>query len=143
MLRIEKIIPVFDGIITTSNTYPADYVNAEGFVDPIKSGKLKPYQTVLAVGRIAREQGFEEGQIVELNYIRYTAIKHVNGSYDKEANVQYTNAVPIIDVPNAQIYNPSTKKEETVLKLCAGDVLAIVEGTELPDPTFDINKIKK
>ena len=142
MLRIEKIIPVFDGIITTSNTYPTDYVNEKGFVDPTKAGKLKEYQTILASGPIAESQGFKEGMIVFLNYIKYTARKNRNTNFDKEANIQYTECVDVIDVPSLPVYNKETGEIEMVLRLYASDVLLVVEGTELPDKVLSEIKEK-
>lgn len=137
MLRIEKIIPVFDGIITTSNTYPSDFVNEKGFVDPTKAGKLKEYQTIIAAGPVAESQGFKPGMIVFLNYIKYTARKHQNANFDKEANIQYTECVDVIDVPSLPVYNKETDSIDIVLRLYASDVLLVVEGTELPDKVFE------
>ena len=133
MLRVEKIIPVFDGIITTSNTYPQDILNDKGFIDPSKSGKLKEYQTIIAAGPVAENQGFKPGMKVFLNYIKYTTRKHVNGNYDVEANIQYTYCADVVDVPSLPVYNKETAETEIVLTLQTNDVLLVVEGTELPD----------
>lgn len=136
MLRVEKIIPVFDGIITTSNMYPKDYVNEKGFIDTTRAGKLKEYQTIIASGPVADNQGFKPGMTVFLNYINYTARKHRNTSFDKEANIQYTECVDVVDVPSLPVYNKETESVEIVLRLHAGDVLLVVDGTELPDKTL-------
>lgn len=133
MIRVEKVIPVFNSIVTTANKYPKNYAYANGLLNETLAGKLKDYQTILAVGPAAEHQGFKAGQIVRLNYIEYIIRRHQNGNYDANRNAIEDKIVNVNDVPAFDVYNKDTGEIETQLLLHDRDVICIIEGEEQED----------
>lgn len=133
MLRVEKLIPVFNGIVTTANRYPKNGIIDNGIIISGKSDKLKEYQTILAVGPIAKNQGFKEGQKIFINYIPYKKRKKVSEKFSQDDFTIEDVFVEIDDVPHYEVFNPETKEYMPVLSLYDRDVCAIVEGTEFED----------
>lgn len=78
---IKKVKPLFNGVITTMDRY-SDNVTIVGtnLKDPTKSGAVKEYQKVVAVGPMVR--GIEVGDTVFINPSRYAVMKHKKGSLE-------------------------------------------------------------
>lgn len=79
MIKIKKIKPLFNTLVTTMNKYEAD-VTTNGLLLDMKqrSGEIKEYQTVVAVGDTVR--GIKVGDIVSINPMRFAIKKHKEGS---------------------------------------------------------------
>lgn len=76
---IKKIKPMFNGLVTTINKYPADVkVKGTELIDSTKAGSVKEYQTVVALGPMVR--GIEVGDVVYINPSRYAVKKHKEGT---------------------------------------------------------------
>ena len=76
MLKIKKILPMFNRILVTSDKYEKDVT--KGGVVTITAGTLKEYQKVIAVGSTVRD--IKEGDTVIINPSRYAVKKHAEGS---------------------------------------------------------------
>lgn len=134
MIKINKIIPVFNGIITTANKYPKHgIINDMGLIDVKYADKLKEYQTILEVGPIAKSQGFEVGQVVLLNYINYIRVKHRTADKINDDFTIDDIAMQQIDVPTYTIYDKDSDEPMQVLYLFDRDVVAIAEGEDIVD----------
>ena len=69
---------MFNSLVTTLDRYPIDTKLAgTNLLDPSKSGAVKEYQKVVAVGPQVR--GIEVGDIVFINPKRYAVMKHEEG----------------------------------------------------------------
>lgn len=79
MIKIKKIKPLFNTLVTTMDKYEAD-VTTNGLLLDMKqrSGEIKEYQTVVAVGDTVR--GIKVGDIVSINPMRFAIKKHKEGS---------------------------------------------------------------
>mgnify|MGYP005868504179 CR=1 FL=1 len=76
---IKSVKPLFNGIITTMSRYPVNMtVKNTKLLDATKSGAVKEYQKVVAVGPMVR--GIEVGDTVFINPKRYAVMKHKEGS---------------------------------------------------------------
>lgn len=123
MLKITKIKPMFNHIVTTADKYEEDY-RTGGIIDPTKSrGSLKEYQTVVAVGNMVKD--IKPGDKVMIDPTRYAIMKHQKGSL--KDGVITDN--PVIG------YNFKTVEINGVLHLILvdSDVRYVFEGEELPD----------
>ena len=79
MLKIKKITPMFDAIVTTMDKWEEDVKLNNGLIDTSKTqGTLKEYQKVLAVGTLVRD--IKVGDLVWINPTRYGVKKHQEGS---------------------------------------------------------------
>lgn len=79
MLKIKKIKPMFNQLLTTMDRYADDVtINDTDILDTTKSGAVKEYQKVLAVGPMVRN--ITVGDIVFINPNRYAVRKHKEGS---------------------------------------------------------------
>lgn len=76
MLKIKKIVPMFNRILVTCDKYEEDVI--EGGIVRITAGTIKEYQKVISVGSTVR--GIEEGDLVLINPTRYAIKKHKEGS---------------------------------------------------------------
>lgn len=77
-LKIKKIRPLFNMILTTMNLYEEDQMTG-GIINSAKQkGTLKEYQTVVAVGDTVRN--IKVGDMVNINPARYAQFKHKKGS---------------------------------------------------------------
>ena len=76
MLKIKKIVPMFNRILVTCDKYEEDVI--EGGIVRITAGTIKEYQKVISVGSTVR--GIEEGDLVLINPTRYAVMKHEKGS---------------------------------------------------------------
>lgn len=77
---IKKIKPLFNGLITTMDKYPKIVTTGTVIVDPTKSGAVKEYQKVVAIGPMVR--GIEVGDTVFINPSRYAVMKHKKGTLE-------------------------------------------------------------
>lgn len=125
-LRIKKVRPLFNMIITTMDLYKEDQL-VNGIIDTTKqSGTLKEYQRVIAVGDTVRN--IKEGDLVNINPRRYAQVKHKKGSLN-DGIVQDN---PVIS------YNFNTIEVDgkQLLVLYDQDINFIIEDSEeVEDPT--------
>ena len=78
MLKVKKIRPMFNALITTMDKYEQDMTTG-GLINVTKmQGGLKEYQTVLAVGGSVRD--IKVGDLVCVNPTRFAVKKHQEGS---------------------------------------------------------------
>lgn len=76
---IKSVKPMFNGIVTTMERYGSDTkIKGTSLTDPTKSGAVKEYQKVVAIGPMVR--GIEVGDIVFINPKRYAVKQHKEGS---------------------------------------------------------------
>jgi hypothetical protein len=79
MLKIKKIKPMFNAIVTTMNRYEEDMTDNGVIVDTEKQqGSIKEFQTVVAVGSTVRD--IKVGDLVSINPTRFGVKKHQEGS---------------------------------------------------------------
>lgn len=125
-LRIKKVRPLFNMILTTMNLYEGDQI-VNGIIDATKqSGTLKEYQKVIAVGDTVRN--IKEGDLVNINPKRYAQVKHKRGSLN-DGIVQDN---PVVS------YNFNTIEVDgkQLLVLYDQDINFIIEESEeVEDPT--------
>lgn len=123
MLKITKIKPMFNSIITTAEKYEEDY-RTGGIIDPTKSrGALKEYQTVVAIGPMVKN--INVGDRVMIDPTRYAVMKHEKGSL--KDGVITDN--PVIGYNFKTVYINDVQH----LLLVDADVKYVFEGEELPD----------
>jgi co-chaperonin GroES (HSP10) len=78
-LKIKKIKPLFNAIVTTMDKYTEDIVSTSGIISSTSmKGSLKPIQKVIAVGTMVRD--IVEGDLVQINPRNYAVRKHKEGS---------------------------------------------------------------
>lgn len=99
MFKINKVKPLFTGVITTAKRYVGEVTTEGGIIlDTRKlNGSLNPYQTVVAVGNTV--SGIEEGNVVKLNFKRYAKANHVPGALDAAENKQFDNMSMAYEIP--------------------------------------------
>lgn len=79
ILTIKKVKPMFNSLVTTMDRYDTNTtVKGTTLVDATKSGAVKEYQKVIAVGPAVR--GIEVGDTVFINPARYAVMKHKEGT---------------------------------------------------------------
>ena len=79
MIRVKKIKPLFNRVVTTAVTYKEDGVTNDGIVDSSKAeGAIMEYQTVVSVGKMVT--CVKPGDLVVINPTRYAVMKHKEGS---------------------------------------------------------------
>ena len=100
---IKKIKPLFNGLITTMNKYQGDIkIKGTDLTDPTKSGAVKEYQKVIAVGSMVRD--IKPGDTVFINPKRYAVMKHKEGTLKDGVMALILDEVPgIKDVRLADI----------------------------------------
>lgn len=76
MLKLKKIKPMFNNILTTMEKYEEDVISM-GIITK-KQGGLKEYQKVVEVGSSVRD--VKEGDLVCINPKRFAVRKHQDGS---------------------------------------------------------------
>lgn len=78
MLKIKKIKPLFNKILTTMDLYD-NPMTEDGIIDGSKEdGGIREYQTVLAVGPTVK--CVKPGDLIVINPSRYQVMKHKEGS---------------------------------------------------------------
>ncbi len=118
MFKIEKIRPLFTGVVTTAKKYVGDVKTESGLIISM-DGQLNPYQTVISVGNMVHD--VKEGDIVKLNFKRYALAKHVPGAIDKDNNLQADDMKMAYELPIL------TLNGETVLFMQNNDIEYVVE----------------
>lgn len=79
MLKIKKIKPMFNSLVTTMDRYESDVTSDGVIVDTEKQqGSIKEYQKVVAVGSTVRD--IKIGDTVNINPSRFGIKKHQEGS---------------------------------------------------------------
>ncbi len=76
MLKLKKITPVFNHILTTKHTYDKDVMDNGMIVKT--AGTVKEYQRVVAVGSTVKV--CKPGDVIMINPTRYAVMKHQEGS---------------------------------------------------------------
>lgn len=76
MIKVKKIIPMFNGIITTMDKYEDDVVD-NGLITRHK-GAIKEFQKVVAIGNQVREVNV--GDLIKIDPDAYKVVKHKEGS---------------------------------------------------------------
>ena len=77
-IKIKKIRPMFNAIVTTMDKYEEDVVINGIIASSTTKGSLKPLQRVVAVGTMVRD--IAEGDLVQINPKNYAVRKHKEGS---------------------------------------------------------------
>lgn len=78
MLKLKKIKPMFNMVITTMDVYKEDQIE-NGVINSTKQkGAIKEYQKVITTGDTVRS--VKPGDIVCINPKRYAEVKHKKGS---------------------------------------------------------------
>lgn len=107
MFKIKKVKPMFTGIVTTATKYVGDQFADKGklLLDTRKlAGSINPYQRVVAVGNMVSD--LKEGDIVCINFKRYTFANHKPGSTETTltgGKVQHDNYQASIEIPSIEI----------------------------------------
>jgi len=76
MLKLKKITPTFNHVLTTKDVYEND-VTQNGVVISTK-GTVKDYQRVIAVGPTVKN--CKPGDMIMIDPMRYAKMKHQSGS---------------------------------------------------------------
>ena len=127
--KLKEIKPMFNHIVVTTDCYDIDHKTG-GIIDSSKAGKIKEYQTVVAVGPMVR--GIEVGDVIFINPHRYLEIKHHFSEADVN-NVQKDDMHAILRVPKFTLYDGEDGASRTVMILGDNDVYFVAVGEEF-DP---------
>lgn len=101
-MKVKKIKPLFNSIVTTMDRYEED-VTTNGVIDASKTeGTLKEYQTVLSVGTTVRD--IKVGDIVMINPRNYAVRKYSENSIknDIDMNPVITYNFNIVELDGKQ-----------------------------------------
>lgn len=124
--RIKKIKPLFTMVVTTAVRYKGDE-SAEMaglIVDTTKmNGSMNTIQTVVAVGSTV--QGIKEGDVVKINFSRYTKARHIPGKM--EDNIQHDNLSAYVELPYVEIDG------KQYLKLQNNDIEFVIEEYDVDE----------
>lgn len=122
MLKIKKIKPLFNKIVTTCDVYQMG--KSTGGIIIKTDGTIKEYQRVEAVGSTVRD--IKVGDIVMINPKRYLVAKH-NDKPDSVKNVNGDEVTFGVDFP---ILEYGGKKH---LLIYDQDIDYIIDGEEVED----------
>ena len=108
-LKIKKIKPMFNRVLTTCDLYTEDLMT-DGIIDSTKvEGAIKEYQTVIACGPTVK--CVKPGDVVVINPTRYQVMKHKEGTLNDgviQDNAVLSYNFPIMavnDAPCLYIYD--------------------------------------
>ncbi len=108
-LKIKKIKPMFNRVLTTCDLYTEDLMT-DGIIDSTKvEGAIKEYQTVIACGPTVK--CVKPGDVVVINPTRYQVMKHKEGTLNDgviQDNAVISYNFPIMavnDAPCLYIYD--------------------------------------
>lgn len=108
-LKIKKIKPMFNRVLTTCDLYTEDLMT-DGIIDSTKvEGAIKEYQTVIACGPTVK--CVKPGDVVVINPTRYQVMKHKEGTLNDgviqdNAVISYNFPIMAInDAPCLYIYD--------------------------------------
>lgn len=124
MLKIKKIKPLFNYLITTMDKYEEDGKSGDLIIK--QAGTLKEYQHVIAVGPMVKE--IKEGDLVMIDPTRYAVKKHQEGSL--KDGVITDNPIVGYNFRTVEI------EEEDYLLLTDSDIRYIVEDYEEETPAL-------
>lgn len=131
-MKIKKIKPMFNSIITTMNKYDEDVSN-NGIIDAKKqAGTLKEYQTVVAVGTTVRD--IKVGDVVMVNPRNYAVRKYSENSIKNDIDMN-----PIISYN----FNVVEMEDKQYLLLQDRDIDYIIEDYEEEKPSKIIKPKEK
>lgn len=99
MIKVNKVKPLFNNIITTADKYEEDQM--AGGIIAIQKGEIKEFQKVIAVGSSVRD--VKEGDLIKLRFDRFFVKKHKQGSMID--GVIQDNPVVNVSVPAVFINN--------------------------------------
>ena len=122
MLKINKIKPVFNKVVTTCDVYQMG--KSTGGIIIKTDGTIKEYQRVEAVGSTVRD--IKVGDIVMINPKRYLVARH-NDKPDSVKNVNGDEVTFSVDFP---ILEYGGKKH---LLIYDQDIDYIIDGEEVED----------
>lgn len=121
MLKIKKIRPMANYLVTTMDKYEEDVITASGLIDTNKQkGSIKEYQKVIAVGPFVKY--IKEGDLVLINPKRYRQTKHEEGSM--KDGVICDNPVISYNIPIVEI------NDKRYMYLSDNDIEYVVEEYE-------------
>lgn len=106
MIKLKKITPMFNHILTTAERYDKD-IKEHGVV-VIQKGSIKEYQKVISVGSTAR--GVVAGDIVQINPARYSQKKHEEGSL--KDGIVMDNPVVRVNFPTVELVDEENNPME-------------------------------
>lgn len=108
-LKIKKIKPMFNRVLTTCDLYTEDLMT-DGIIDSTKvEGAIKEHQTVIACGPTVK--CVKPGDIVVINPTRYQVMKHKEGTLNDgviqdNAVLSYNFPIMVVnDAPCLYIYD--------------------------------------
>ena len=108
-LKIKKIKPMFNRVLTTCDLYTEDLMT-DGIIDSTKvEGAIKEYQTVIACGPMVKS--VRPGDVVVINPTRYQVMKHKEGTLNDgviqdNAVISYNFPIMVVnDAPCLYIYD--------------------------------------
>lgn len=120
MVKLKRIKPMFNRIITTMDTYEKDQYNGS-LIDSTKTkGSLKEYQKVISVGTTVRD--IKEGDVVCIDPTRYMVTKH------KDKSIQ--NNIVGDDIAIGFKFNTIKLDDKECLVLFDQDISFIIEDSE-------------
>lgn len=132
MFKIKKIIPQFNQIVTTMNMYDND-VRIGSIIDGSRTGRIKEYQTVIAVGPMVAAKGaINPGDTVFINPKRFATMGHKFGSVNED-NVQKDNMHINFNIPHYPVYCREDGSCEEQLLISDNDVAFVAEGEEFEE----------
>lgn len=97
MLKLKKITPTFNHVLTTKDVYEND-VTQDGVVISTK-GTVKDYQRVIAVGPTVKN--CKPGDVIMIDPMRYAKMKHQSGSLKDGVvtdNPVVAYSIPLINI---------------------------------------------
>lgn len=99
MFKINKVRPLFTGIVTTARRYVGEMKTASGLLlDTTRmEGTLNPYQVVVSVGDMCKD--LKPGDVVKINFKRYAKAQHRPGAIDEGNNIQSDNLSITYEIP--------------------------------------------
>lgn len=133
--KIKKIKPMFNGLITTMEKYGQEYLKGTTMIDPTKTGTVKEYQKVVAVG--PHVKGIEVGDIVFINPKRYAVMQHKEGALqdgvikDNPVVGYKFEIVEIDDVPHMYIFDNDVKYVAEIEEFEENPAIVIPDGPKL------------
>ena len=98
-LKIKKIKPMFDHIVTTAHVFTKKEATINGIIDPNLEGKYKPYQEIVSLGEAAKIKGIKEGQLVAIDYSKYGQAKQAKDANNINASVDGYHVKMVYQVP--------------------------------------------
>ena len=145
MLKIKKIKPVANHIVTTMEFYTEEEAMVGGLYSSAKLNTIKEYQKVLAIGPYVKD--IQVGDIVRINPSRYIQILHKAGSLkgiDKKTVTDEMHSA--VDIPNEEVWMGEKDKNGNevptkVMILFDSDIMCVVEGEEVKVEKPKVQKV--